>query len=69
MTTIATAIESVAHVERRNLEEAFCLRLSDETLRLAVGSNFDAALLWEQRDQYRDELILNGLFTYQATRH
>ena len=61
MSSTATALQAAGGLNRRQLEEAFCLRLTDDCLRIAAGSNFDAKLLWKQRDAYIDALAKNGL--------
>lgn len=66
MSSTGTALFNMNSMTRRDLEEAFCKNLSDDGLRIAIGSNFDAQLLWTQRDHCIDKLASHGLSIYEA---
>lgn len=50
MSSTGLSLEKTGDMTRAELCEAFCKRLDLTALRVAAGSNFDARLLWAQRD-------------------
>ena len=52
-----------ADVTRAELERAFCSRLPDDSLRVAMATQFDAKLLWEQRNKAFFLLAANSIET------
>lgn len=63
MSSLADALDEIPQTDRRHLEEAFCLRIPDDCLRVAVACHFDAIDLWNQRNKYVFRLAENGLST------
>lgn len=61
MSSTGTALIATAALSREELERQFCERLSDDCLRIAIGSRFDARFLWAQRDEAFSLLAANGL--------
>ena len=61
MSSTGTTILEMQSVGREELERLFCERLTDDCLRIAVGSHFDARLLWAQRDEAFGFLASHGL--------
>lgn len=52
MSSTGAALGATQAMTRAEMEHAFCERLTDDCLRIAVGSRFDALMLWQQRDGY-----------------
>lgn len=61
MSSTGTAMIEMRNTSREELERLFCERLTDDCLRVAVGSHFDARLLWAQRDEAFGFLASRGL--------
>lgn len=61
MSSTGSVMIALQHMNREELCEAFCARLTDDSLRVAVGSNYDALTLFAHRNAALGLIAANHL--------